>query len=138
MSLSKEQKEFILKTLDSQFQMVYLMCDGYEVSLQLERVQNLKLAIGIYVNGWMKGDWLLHPADHPESKFLPIRSKALWKPKQKQEIIKTFGKRQAYKNFPSLDEKIEMKGSHFSSGRAALNHLIKVSDSIELLAEMAA
>jgi hypothetical protein len=136
--LSKEQKEFILKQLNSFFQSVYLMCDGHEVSLKLERVQNFKLAVGVYVDGWMKGVWLLRPEEHPESKFFPNKAKSIYSPKRKQEIIKAFGKRRAYKEFPNLDGKIESKGTHFSTPQAALNHLIKVSESIELLTEMAA
>lgn len=136
--LSKEQKAFILKTLNSQFQMIYLMCDGYEVSLKLERVQNLKLAIGIYVNGWMKGGWLLNPKEHAESRFFPNRTKSIYSPKKKEEIIKVFGKRRAYKEFPNLDGKIQMKSTHFSTAQSAINHLSKVSESIVLLTEMAA
>ena len=138
MSLTKEQKEFILNQLTSQFSRVDLLCDGFEVQLKLERVQNLKLAIGVYVNGWMKGSWLLKPEDYKESKFLPVRTKSAYSPKKKQEIIKAFGKREAYKSFPKLDAKIEIKSSYFNTARSALSHLIKVSDSIELLTEMAA
>lgn len=138
MSLSKEQKAFIIKELNNQMSVIKLNCDGFEVSLSLERVQNFKLAIGLYVNGFMKGSWIIRPDDYHESKFLPIRTKSKYSPKIKQQIIKIWGKRRAYKEYPDLDEKIEYKGSHFSSARSALNHLNKVSESIELLTEVAA
>lgn len=132
-TLTKVEKDYIVKELNSQFSQVVLMCDGYRVSLALERVQDFKLAIGIYVNHMIKGAWMLKPNEHPESKFLPIRQKALYSSTKKAKIFKEFGKIRAREYFPNLDLVHEYRGSHFSTGRAAINHLIKVSDSIELL-----
>ena len=75
MSLSTEQKAFILKRLNSQLHSVDLKCDGYTVRLYLQRVQDLKLAIEVFVDGWVKGEWLTNPDEHPESKFFPCRYK---------------------------------------------------------------
>ncbi len=136
MSLSKEQKEFILEQLNSQFKTVHLICDGYDIALKMERFK-MKLVIGIYVNGSVKGVWATKPEDHPESKFLASHHKSYYSAKRKAEIIKVFGKREANKRY-DLDKKFEYKLPYFNTARAALNHLIKVSDSIELLAEMAA
>ncbi|MDV4263339.1 hypothetical protein ACG9XY_12490 [Acinetobacter seifertii] len=136
MALTKEQKDFILQRLDNQFSSVKLKCDEYEVSLYLTRVQNLKLAIEIFVNGYFKMTWLLNPDQHPESKYYPNGTQALFKPSAKAKLFKEFGKRRAYKFFPNLDEVITFKRTHFSTARAALTHLIKVSDSIELITEM--
>lgn len=133
MSLSTEQKAFILKCLNSQLHSVDLKCDGYTVRLYLQRVQDLKLATEVFVDGWVKGEWLTNPDKHPESKFFPYRYKHFYSPSKKKIILKRWGKRRAYELFPDLDKKLEYRGTHFSSGRAALNHLIKVSDSIELL-----
>jgi len=138
MSLSKKQKDFAINRLKSQFQQVKLKCDGYEVALRLVQVTDSRLAVQIYVNDYFKGVWLTKPEEYEESKFLPVRIKSLYSPKEKKEILKKFGKRNAYKYFPNLDEKLEHKFTHFSSGRVALTHLIKISDSIELLGEMTA
>lgn len=132
-TLSKVEKEYILKELNSQFSQVVLMCDGYRISLALERVQDLKLAIGIYINHMMKGAWMTKPEEHAESKFLPIRKKAMYSPTKKAKIFKEFGKRGAKECFPNLDHVFEYRGSHFSTGRAALTHLLKVSESVELV-----
>lgn len=134
--ITKEQRTIILEQLNSPFETVYLMCDGYEITLKIERYK-MKLVIGIYVNGSIKGDWLINPKDHPESKFLAIRYKSYYSPKNKAEIIKVFGKREANKRF-DLDKKHEYKLPYFNTANAALTHLIKVSKSIELLTEMAA
>ncbi len=136
MKLSKAQKDFILKQLNRQFEMVVLMCDGYEITLKMERYK-MKLVIGIFVNGSVKAAWAAKPEEHPESKFLASHQKSYYSAKRKAEIIKAFGKREANKRF-NLDQKFEYKLPFFSTAQAALNHLIKVSDSIELIGEMAA
>ncbi|MBK0062405.1 MULTISPECIES: hypothetical protein [unclassified Acinetobacter] len=136
MTLTKAQKDFVVNRLKSQWRQVKLKCDGFEVTLGLIQVTDTKLAVEIYINNFFKGTWVLNPEKHIESKFLPIRYLWLWSPKEKKEILKKFGKRAAYKNFPDLDKRLEHKTTHFTSGRAAINHLIKVCDSIELITEI--
>jgi len=134
--LSKEQKDLILKQLNCQFNAVYLMCDGYEITLKMERYK-MKLVISIYVNGSVKGAWAVKPEEHPESKFLASHQKSYYSAKRKAEIIKIFGKCKANKRY-NLEQKFEYKLPFFSTAQAALNHLIKVSDSIELIGGIAA
>ncbi|MFN3289324.1 MAG: hypothetical protein ACK410_02630 [Acinetobacter sp.] len=136
MKLSKEQKTFILEQLNSQFKSVQMLCDGYEITLRMERYK-MKLVIGIYVNGSVKGVWVTKPEKHQESKFLASHQKSYYSAKEKAERIKVFGKREANKRY-DLDKKFEYKLPYFSTAQAALTHLIKVSDSIELIGEMAA
>ena len=137
MSLNKVQKLLVIEQLSSQFKTVRLICDGYEISLKLERYK-MKLIIGIYINGQINGSWFTKPEDHPEAKFLPIKKKARFSPTQKKEIIKTCGKRNALKHFPHLNEVCEIKFPYFNTAGSAIAHLIKVSKSIELITEMAA
>lgn len=134
MSLSKEQKADAIKQLNGLFNTVRLICDGYKITLKMERYK-MKLVIGIYVNGHIKGAWAVKPEEHPESKFLASHQKSYYSAKEKAERIKAFGKREANKRF-NLDKKFEYKLPFFNSARSALNHLIKVSDSIELVTEM--
>ncbi|RSN77916.1 hypothetical protein [Acinetobacter haemolyticus] len=133
-TLSKADKDYILEKLNSQLSMVYLKCDENKVSLTLER-HKMKLVIGIYVNHEFRGDWLFHPEKHPESKYLPIKRISKYAPSAKQRVIKTFGKRKAYKLYPDLDEVIERPWLYFNTARSALNHLLKVSESIEVIKE---
>lgn len=134
--ITKEQKTFILEQLNSQFNSVHLLCDGYDITLKMERYK-MKLVIAIYVNGSVKGVWLTKPEEQPESKFLASHQKSYYSAKEKAERIKVFGKREANKRY-ELDKKFEYKFPYFSTAKAALSHLIKVSDSIELIGEMAA
>lgn len=132
MSLSKEQKAFILKSLESQFKHIELNCDGFKVQLSLVRYK-MRLVIDIYINGVFKGEWLSSTKGHPETKYLPFKKTPVFTSKRKAEIIKSLGKREAKKLFPNLDLVVEQPTCFFTSPKAALSHLIKVSDSIELL-----
>lgn len=125
MSLSKEQKAFILKQLESQFNNVELNCDGYVINLSLSRYK-MRLVVDIHINGWFKGEWLNSTKGHPETKYLPIKKRAFFTPSA------------AKKMFPKLDEVHESRSCFFTSPQAALSHLIKVSDSVELVGELAA
>lgn len=137
MSLSKEQKTLILEQLNSPFTTVRLLCDGHEIALKLVR-HKMKLVVSIYVDGTVKAIWSMEHEKHPESKFLAPHFIHCYKPKQREKLIKAWGKRRAYKEYPDLDEKREYRLPYFSSATRALNHLIKVSESIELVTEMAA
>lgn len=136
MSLSKEQKAFAIKELEKGSR-VKLNCDSYEISLMIQR-HKMKLVMGIYVDGTVKGIWCTEHEKHPEAKYLAPYFINVYKPSFKQKIIKLYGKRRAYKEHPDLDAKHEHRLPYFSSATRALNHLIKVSESIELVTEMAA
>lgn len=131
MSLSKEQKAFAINELET-YNHVQLKCDGYDISLRIQR-HKMKLVVGIYVNGTVKGIWSMEHEKHPEAKYLAPHYINLYKPSQKQRIIKVWGKRRAYQEYPELDTKREYRLPYFANATKAINHLIKVSDSIELL-----
>jgi len=134
--LTKEQKSFAIKELET-WNHVQLMCDGYEISLRIQR-QKMKLVVGIYVNGEIKGCWCTKHQEHSEAKYLAPYFVNVWKAKSKAELIKTYGKRAAYKRFPDLDAKNEYRLPYFANATKAINHLIKVSETIELVTEMPA
>lgn len=135
--LTKEQKAFVLKQLESQFNQIELDCDGFKIQLSLKPYK-MRLVVDIYINNWFKGEWLGYRGEHAETKYLPIKRRPFYTPKRKAEIIKALGKREAKKTFPNLDAVHESRTSFFTSPKAALAHLIKVSESIELLTEMKA
>lgn len=134
--LNKTQKALAIKELETKWQLL-LKCDGYEITLKIQR-HKMKLVIGIYVDGTIKGCWCTKHLEHPEAKYLAPYFINVWKTKSKQELIKTYGKREAYKRFPDLDDKHEYRLPYFANATKAINHLMKVSESIELLTEMAA
>lgn len=134
--LTKEQKAYAIKELETKWQLL-LKCDGYEITLKIQR-HKMKLVVGIYVNGTVKAIWSMEHEKHPEAKYLAPHFINLYKPSQKQKLIKAVGKRFAYKEYPDLDAKREYRLPYFANATKAINHLMKVSESIELLTEMAA
>lgn len=136
MKLSKEQKALAIQELEKKFQLS-LKCDDYEISLKYGLLKN-KVVIQIWVNGDAKPIWSKEHNQHPEAKYLAPHFINLYKPKDKAMVIKELGKRAAYKHYPKLDEKVEYRLPYFSSATRAINHLIKVSESIELITEFAA
>lgn len=131
MSLTKEQKAEAIKELES-YNYVAFMCDGYVISLRIQR-HKMKLVVGIYVDGTVKGSWCTAHSEHPEAKYLAPYFVSKYKPSFKAKILKIYGKRRAYKEHPDLDDKHEYRLPYFANATKAINHLIKVSDSIELL-----
>jgi len=134
--LTKEQKAFAIKELETKWQLL-LNCDGYEIMLKIQR-HKMKLVIGIYVDGTVKGCWCTDHSEHPEAKYLAPHFINKFKPSFKAKILKLYGKRRAYQEHPDLDVKHEYRLPYFANATKAINHLIKVSDSIELLTEMEA
>ena len=136
MKLSKEQKEFAIKELDT-CSRVELLSDRYEISLRIQR-HKMKLVVGIFVNHTVKGCWCSESSEHPEAKYLAPYFVSKYKPTFKNKLLKIYGKRKAYREHPDLDDKYEYRLPYFSSATRAINHLIKVSESIELITEFAA
>ncbi len=131
-SLSKEQKEQIIKELSHTFGTVMLKCDDDHITLAVERVKPLQHKVVMYINGYWKAEWCNDKKSYPEQKYLRKREHSLYSKAEVAEFQKKFGKRDAARIF-------DLKKTFFTfnlvwpSGKMALNHLIKVSKSIELV-----
>lgn len=134
-TLSKQDKDYVTKQFSLFPPEVQIKCDDHIVTLKLERFK-MKLVIGIYINGVIKGEWFTKPEKHPESNYLPIKRRAYYTPKVKAQIIKLYGKRQAVKEYPNLNKIHESKFPYFTTPRSALTHLLKVSSKCEVLREV--
>ena len=133
--LTKQNKAEFEEKLTHIFGGVKLLCDGYEVAIRVEP-SKMKLFINTYVNGYFKGIWCLPKEgdNHPERKFLRQKTIHLYPKAKKEKLIKTFGKKRAYETF-KLDEARVMYLPDWPSGKAALSHLMKVCDSVEVYVE---
>ena len=88
MKLSKEQKEFAIKELDT-CSRVELLCDGYEISLRIQR-HKMKLVVGIFVNHTVKGCWCTESSEHPVAKYLAPYFVSKYKPTFKNKLLKIY------------------------------------------------
>lgn len=131
-SLTKEQKELVVSELSHTFGTALLKCDEDQVVLAVQCVKSLKYRVVMYINGYWKGEWLDTNKSFPEQKYLNRRVRALYSKAEIAHMQKKFGKRNTQK-FMSINKTYVTYDFTWASGKMALNHLIKVSKSIELV-----
>lgn len=132
MKLSKEERQKVEEALSHSWGRAVLKCDGYEVTLSVQRVRKLSYRVATFVNGEWRGEWLSGRQQHPEQKFLRRSERAFMTPSMKAKMVKIFGKRAAAKD-PLWTRKIVMFYLDWASGKQALAHLLKVCESVELV-----
>lgn len=118
--LSKEQIKRIADTA-SMFSSVNLMCDGYQITLR-ERLVQRKLRVVLFVNGHLKGGWIIDPELHPESKFYMPHLRSVKKSPRSKKMVKV---------------DMGVRRVDFASIGQALRHLNTVCDSVEVIEEQA-
>lgn len=131
--LTKEQKSLILSELNYPYGKVKLQCDNDIITLTVEQTKPLKFEICVYVNGSFKGIWLNPDEQHPEQKYLYVRTKCFLKEDQKKFYLKKIGKK-------GLDEKIKeatytLYYAFFPNAKMAISHLCKVCENIEIIVD---
>lgn len=130
--LTKEQKQVLIDELGIPYASVNLLCDGYRITLSVTRTTQLAFRVVTYVNGFWEGKWMFGSEIYPEQKFLNRRERAVVTPKQKAQAEKVFGKRAVAKD-PWYSKKIVTYDVSWASGKAAIDHLCRVCESIEIV-----
>ncbi|OQS39040.1 hypothetical protein B0T40_04435 [Chromobacterium haemolyticum] len=141
MKLSKEQKQELIDKLSYPWGRVSLQCDGYQISLVVRRSKGMTYRVVTYVNGSWDGKWMSGREEHPEQKFLRKTVRQVVSKKERGEMEKAVGKRHfkrmcADNSFWTAT--MTLYDVSWASGKAAINHLCKVCDSIEILIEQPA
>ncbi len=117
--MSKLSKEQIKALTDraTLYTTIRLVCDGYQISIE-DHLVNRKVRTYLFVNGFSKGIWFVHPEDHPEIKFY------------RQRFVNVMtGARTKKKTIEVI------RHSTFASIGQALRHLNTVCDSVEIIEE---
>jgi hypothetical protein len=132
MKLTKEQKDDLAETLALPWGCVSLRCDGYLVSLSVRRVAKNTLTYRVltFVNGSFSGAWCLEKNAAPESKFLRKSVRPNLSPVKRQKLEKALGKRAVAKD-PYWSGSTTIYLPDWANGKAAINHLCKVCESVE-------
>lgn len=108
-----------------------LEVDGFNLNLQVDHVGPLKLAIVFYVNGRMRGEWILNDCEERRRFFRPVEIR-LFSFTKKAKLIKSLGKKRAYEMF-DLDRARTYFISTWLSFVPLKRHLIKNNASIRLI-----
>lgn len=131
MKLSEEQRDKVIDRLSHPWGRAELMCDGYRITLAVERAKGMSYRVMTYVNGSFRGLWCSHKDECPESKFLRRVVRPACPPRHKQEMEKIMGKRYIQKD-PYYSATFIHYMPDWASGKSALNHLCKVCDSVQV------
>lgn len=83
--MTKEDWDFVEARCSHPYGHVQLMCDGFTLDLKVESLEKLKYVIATYVNGCVKGKWLLEDCEERRRFFRPATRPILNKQMQKQE-----------------------------------------------------
>ena len=125
----------IEEKLKSFYEQVNLVCDGYRLTLKLERISQFKNAIVPYVNGKLDLKWLTEESEERRRFYKPVQS-SVYSKQQKAAVKKMSKKRRKEMGLPDSDEKrVAYYMPYWQSFRSLKNHLIKNNQVVELLEE---
>lgn len=109
---------------------VELMCDGYNITIRLERLNQFKNVILVYVNDEIKMKWLGEDCEERRRFFRPVK-KSIFSQKQKASL-KKMSKRSG---LIDPDASYTYYAAYWTSFRALKSHLTKNNSTIELVRE---
>lgn len=146
-AITKQQWEEIESKLQGLLATVKFRYKGQELTVQKGFVSESKMALHVYIDGYIKGDWafLDYPAgsegrsdrEPPPAIIRDVwrkQNKAVYSPQRKQKMIKAVGKRRAYEIFPNLDEKRILYWPDFAKAKTLVRQFSKL-DGITLVEE---
>lgn len=130
--LSKADIEQVEKELAYPYGRVELKCDDYAVTISVQQVKARKFALMVYVNGWFRGEWLRADTEERRRFYRPAKA-SLYKPSQRAEIMKDFGKRRAARLFPDLDKTFTYYVPTWNATSSMLRHFHRENASVSLV-----
>ena len=80
MAMNSTDWQEVQQRLESLYTSVDLDCDGYRLTLCLNRLTQFKNAIVVYVDGWVRGAWLLNDCEE-RRRFMCPRTTRLYRKK---------------------------------------------------------
>lgn len=138
MSISKEQWAEIEERLKGFYVNVKFTLSGHEICIQKKLYKENQYALVVYIDGVWKGLWMSGDKDPVYDPIVKQvwrrRTRAVFSPSKKAELIKGFGKRRAKKYFSRLDDVVEYWNPDFKTAASLVRQFKKI-DGLELVAE---
>ncbi|GAA4650820.1 hypothetical protein GCM10023116_31030 [Kistimonas scapharcae] len=134
--LSKEQKERLTGELTGLFSVVKLRLDGHEITINRVRIAENKTALGVYIDGEIKGEDIGPLTDETRAicrKVWRHRQRSLYKPGSVAKLVKEVGKRRARKIAPDLDKKITLIDPTFNTAGSLVRQFSRL-EGLEVVA----
>lgn len=138
MAISKEQWAEIESKLSGVLGRVELLCDGYKITAVIEK-NKMKLVVSVYVDGFIKGDWIFNEGDseiprkfHQEKKrFVMSAHYRAWAIKQSKSKI--WSKEERAKYAAEVNQTRSHYWPHWPNAKAFCRHIRKTCTSIEIV-----
>lgn len=111
---------------------VKLRVDEHELTLRVERYKGLRYRIAVYIDGTIKGEWMLRSSDIGAKFWFP-RMSSLFSAAAFKQMEKNHGKRFAARMRKDNPPSVVMHDPWFPSVVALRRHLVKTCTSIELV-----
>jgi hypothetical protein len=132
MKLLKEQQADCIVKLSHPYGRVALLCDGRKITLSVEQYKGLSFRVMTYVDGHFLGKWISGTEEYSEQKFLRKVVKPIYSSAMRKKLIKIMGVRR-FNTEPDYHKTYTVFYPDWHDGKAAINHLCKVCESVELL-----
>lgn len=124
----------IKRTMSGLFGMVNLRVDGYRVTLDRRLVSANRMTNLLYVNGYMKGEWLSKDCEERKRFMRPVTRSLFRTRKPDAKMVKELGKRRAEKIMGELfdEKKFTAYMPEWPSIASFKKHLLANNTSIEI------
>ena len=128
--MTKEEWESVERKLCFPADSVHLKVDGYNITLWV-MIYKMKMVIAVYVDGHIKGEWLVKDCD--------IRRR--FYQRSKHSLLTAAEKKKLARKSKSVQKEVQERTAYYSfspywtSFQSLKRHLIKNNESIELCKE---
>ncbi len=117
--ITKEMWEDIEAEMSGSWVNIQFTYKGHEVSVQRARVSESKTCLQVYIDGFIKGEWISIKGVTEKAPSILAdvwckKNKAKYSPTTKAKLTKIWGKREVKKQHPDLDSKWECYLPEFS------------------------
>ncbi len=137
--ITKEMWEDIEAEMSGSWVNIVFSYKGHDVSVNRVRVSESKTCLQVYVDGFVKGEWVSFEGENGLSDKAPSiltdvwrrKTKAKYSAKHKKDLTKIFGKRGVKKQYPDLEDKYVFHLPDFSKA-SVLCRQFKKLEGIEL------
>lgn len=131
--MTKEDWAKVETALRSMYSFVRLDCDGYEVKLSLQPVSQFKNAIVPFINGTLKGKWIIDDCEE-RRRFFPCKKKSIVKEKD-IKALRAGRKRMTEKLIQEYKDKYSYNvySLYWTNFRSMKKHFEENNKSIELI-----
>jgi hypothetical protein len=119
MAMTNDDWKEVNELFDTLFGSAELLCDGYKVTLQLRKIERLKLVVMVFIDGKFKGEWMMKECVI-RTKFFRKSESYAYSKRHRERALKVFGKRIFKEN--NYDKKFSTYYPYWTSFRSLKKH----------------